>query len=168
MYMDNPLHCPLHVSLPPSFSLVIHAVWSEGLVKAHTKKTASPVVRLESAIHRLLLRAFTNWTTPGPPFTSWSGVLIRCRQAIGNLDETFWESSLEVTTNPAQDTMVAAVDLFQFSQSVPDIFEGILTKLTITGKSMEMLSGLGQLNKVLGKLLFRDDLRPQCRNGKQG
>lgn len=64
------------------------------------------------------------------------------------LDETFWNTAVEMTT---LDEVDSATDSFTFNQSVPAILEGTLNRIAITGKSMEMLSGLGKLNLALSK-----------------
>lgn len=79
------------------------------------------------------------------------------------LDETFWDSAVEVTSLEL-DEVDSPRDSFTFSRSVPDLLEGTLFKIATTGKSMEMLSRLGKLNLALGKftndyLLLRNHSR---------
>ena len=65
------------------------------------------------------------------------------------LDETFWDTAVEVT-HLELDEVDSPTDAPTFSRSVPDILEGTLVKIATTGKSMELLSRLGKLNLALG------------------
>lgn len=77
------------------------------------------------------------------------GNLCASRKDSENLDETFWDTAVEVTTlEPAM--LDSSSDSLSFSNSVPELLKGTLTRIAVTGKSMEMLSRLGKLNLAIG------------------
>ena len=66
------------------------------------------------------------------------------------LDESFWQTAVEVTTLDLDD-VDCMTDAFSLSSSVPLLMQGTLPKICTAGKSMEMLSKLGKLSLAIGR-----------------
>jgi hypothetical protein len=75
---------------------------------------------------------------------------------IGTLDETFWEKSFAFHTmvkdpDKSRSSPEKKVQEYDTMDWAPKFLQPVLQQIVLTGKSMEMLEGLGKLAEYDGK-----------------
>ena len=81
-------------------------------------------------------------------------LLISRNKDIGTLDETFWEKSFAFHTmvkDPDKSSSDKKVQEYDTMDWAPQFLQPVLQQIVLTGKSMEMLEGLGKLAEHDGK-----------------
>lgn len=71
------------------------------------------------------------------------------RRRMTRKDETFWDTAIvmnDETSDPISNPDPSLLDVTRNDSSIPSVFHSLLHNISVTGKSMEMLSGLGKLN----------------------
>ncbi|XP_060595696.1 gamma-tubulin complex component 5-like [Ruditapes philippinarum] len=105
---------------------------------------------------RPYINIIDTWISHGYLTDPYHEFIIQRNKEIGTLDETFWEKSFAFHTmvkdpDKSRSTPDKKVQEYDTMDWAPKFLQPVLQQTVLTGKSMEMLEGLGKLAEYDGK-----------------